>query len=451
MKNTSTKQAQGGSRRNLIISGSTHDRRSNKEHSVTKRDNSRRLASLSAALILVYSAILTGTIPAAARQGDKATPNPEGTRIGYTLPEGFTSYTEFRTVNGQLRQTAAELTAASEKDPAPGYAGVELSLASRVVVLYWHGDLPSNLADAVAHQKARVEVKQARYSHLQLINQARKLANTRGHSTVSVVRVAVPVDGSALQVGVSGTAEQARRTLSADVDLAVTEEKAASPLYSRPDDSPPFWGGARTTNVTKGAQCSTGFTVRKPAGTAMLTAGHCGSIGDTFSSGAGTNALGQATAKDTTGDTLLVPTSAAGRVYDGDAWSSSSRPVAGTAANNVGDYMCTLGAFSGTRCDVVVQGIDEYRYTTTGWMGPLVRAEQAQHTNAAGHGDSGGPVISLTGPDWTLLMANGTISLGDPNTQVGCTGETNRSCYWRIWYADINRTLNQHGASIVTG
>jgi hypothetical protein len=417
-----------------------------------KRDNYRRFASLSATLILAGGFVFAfGAIPASAQQGGKTAPDPESSRIRHSVPDGFTSYTEFRTVQDQLRLTAGDLTDASEEDPASGYAGVELAIARRAVVLYWRGDLPPSLVDAISRQKAHVEVKQARYSHVQLTGQVRKLMNAQNHGAVSIVRVAIPVDGSALQVGVSGSAELARRTLSADVSLAITEEQAAKPLYSRVDDSPAFYGGARTINTTALKSCSTGFAVQTAASRAMLTAGHCGSIGDTFVTGSGTSVLGQANQKDTTGDTLLVPTLSTGRVFDGDAWSSSSRPVAGTAANYVGDYMCTLGAYSGTRCDVVVQGINEFHYTPDGLRGPLVRAEQAQHTNAGNDGDSGGPVISLTGPNWSVLMANGIISHGDPATQVGCTGATNGSCYWRIWYADINRTLSQHGAKMAIG
>ncbi len=410
----------------------------------------RRLSGLLAALTITSGVVLPSAGASAAAQEDKLHPVSAAGEAAYSLPEGFTSYPEFRAVQDQLRLTAAALTAAGARDPSPGYTGIELSPARRSVVLYWRGPLPPSLSEVITHQKAHVEVRQARYTHLQLIDQARKLGRTSRHGAVSIVRVAVPADGSALQVGVSGPAELARRTLTADVDLAVTQEQAAKPLSTRADDADPYWGGARSFNMTEVKLCTTGFAVRTSTGTALLTAGHCGSIGNTFMTGAGQQ-VGQATLKDTIGDTLLISASAGGRVYDGDAWSSSSRPVAGTAVNYVGDYMCTLGAFSGTRCDVVVQGIDEYRSGPDGLRGPLVRAEQLQHTSAGGDGDSGGPVISLTGRNWSLLMANGTISQGDPATQVGCTGVTQGSCYWRIWYADINRTLSQYGASIVIG
>jgi hypothetical protein len=412
------------------------------------------LALVSGGLLGVSSAAAADPLAVADQTPDPKTSGPG--ELEFSLPVGFSSHRQFHEVQDRLRQVADRLRGATDDGQRSGFAGIELSVERRVVTLHWQGKLPSNIDGLVATQRvhAQVEVKPARYSRQQLMAVADRIVKDSTNKTgARVVRVAVPVDGHALEVGVENAAQQ-RLQLAAsagDVEVVVSDDKPAQTLYSRVADSPPFWGGARTINQNTGWGCSTGFAVNKDGFTAMLSAGHCGDIGDTFTNGDGSYSLGQVIEKSHTPDTMVILTSTAGRVYDGDAWGSSSRPVAGTAPNYVGGYMCTLGGYSGTRCDVVVQGVDEWIFTDVGWLGPLVRAEQAQYTNAAGEGDSGGPVISLTGPNWSQLMANGTITALGSDALTSCTGAQGRLCSWRIWYADINLALTRHNASIRLG
>src|SRR5262249_12086306 len=56
---------------------------------------------------------------------------------------------------------------------------------------------------------------------------------------------------------------------------------------SRDNDSPPWSGGAEIINTSIGAGCTSGFGVNSPLGPAILTAGHCGDLGNRFTDGSG--------------------------------------------------------------------------------------------------------------------------------------------------------------------
>jgi hypothetical protein len=107
--------------------------------------------------------------------------------------------------------------------------------------------------------------------------------------------------------------------------------------------------------------------------------------------------------------------------------------VRGAASVVAGDLVSTSGAFSGERTRIKVltttwewpgQTVDGYTYRVFG-----ARAIKTNHSNAAGHGDSGGPVfISVKGG----VEAVGIISSTSfPGHRAACTGVLlNRGCYW---------------------
>ncbi|RZU54296.1 hypothetical protein EV385_6246 [Krasilnikovia cinnamomea] len=411
----------------------------------------RRAAGFIAASAVFCVALSGGGSAAAADEGKDPSPDASS-RLTYALPDGYRTQREFQQVLDGLRHVAGQLRTGTGDGRRHGYTGIEINSNRRSVTLYWHGALPRDVKRLVASQRERapVEVRSAPYSRRQLLDAAKRLVReTQASGDRSVLRVGVPVDGSALQVGVAEQGKDARlAAIAGDMQLAVTTERPARALYSRVADTSPFWGGARILNTHTGGGCSTGFGVNSGGASAMLTAAHCGANMVPFVNGNSTTFVGLGEQHSAQADTMLIRTATQGRVYGGNSTASTSQPVAGTSANFVGDYMCTLGAYSGDICDVAVAAVDEFIFTTAGLMGPLVRAEQVQHTSAAGQGDSGGPVISLTGPNWSVLNANGTISAGDDATRVPCVGEQGRICAWRIWYADVNQALARHGATL---
>ncbi|GAB1690997.1 hypothetical protein [Krasilnikovia sp. M28-CT-15] len=412
----------------------------------------RRVAGFITASAVFCVALSGGGPTAAAADEVKDSGSATSSGLTYALPDGYRTQREFQQELDGLRHVAGQLRTGTDDGRRPGYAGIEINSHRRSVTLYWHGTLPRDVKRLVASQRERapVELRSAPHSRRQLLDAAdRVVRDAQARGDRSVLRVGVPVDGSALQVGVAEQGQDARLAVIADdVRLAVTTERPARALFSRVADTAPFWGGARILNTHTGGGCSTGFGVNSGGSSAMLTAAHCGANMVPFVNGDFTSFVGLAEQRSAQADTMLIRTQTQGRVYGGNSTASTSQPVAGTSANIVGDYMCTLGAYSGGICDVAVAAVDEFIFTTVGLMGPLVRAEQVQHTSAAGEGDSGGPVISLTGPNWSVLNANGTISAGDDATRAPCVGEQGRICAWRIWYADVNQALARHGATL---
>lgn len=76
---------------------------------------------------------------------------------------------------------------------------------------------------------------------------------------------------------------------------------------------------------------------------------------------------------------------------------------------------------------------------------------EAEHTTAAGEGDSGGPVY-VYGEDGGV-MALGTISTADADTPTQCAGVFGyrnqvRRCFWRFWFSNIEFARAHHGAEV---
>ena len=199
-------------------------------------------------------------------------------------------------------------------------------------------------------------------------------------------------------------------------------------------------------------RCSTGFAIAIGGVSKMLSAGHCGANGGSAYDGGG-QYMGTISGDTNAYDTLYINTSSAGRIYDGGVGTGEfSKPVVGASHSYVGDWLCTSGAYSGARCNEQVIAVN-----VTIWVGyyiyGMVRAEQVNHTNAVGNGDSGGPVFSLSA-DPNKVIAKGTVSAIDTSTSVACTGiptGNGRTCAWRFYYADVVNSLNRYGAAIVTG
>jgi hypothetical protein len=420
---------------------------------------SRRLSALVAlAVPALAGALAAAATPATAVPADTkpAAPATRAVAPDGPVPAGFASWRDLLAAQEKLSAAATRLDGAV-RDHA-GFTGIELSVPDRQVRLYWHGAVPASVNQTVAGLRGQtsVAVKPARYSHRQLTAAATRVT-ARAGAGAAVVRVSVPADGHGLQVGVRGSAAQARGSLAAvagGVAVDVASDKAAEPLYSRVDDSPAFWGGARLVNGRTGSQCSTGFAIasRVNGQRSMLTAGHCGVNGDVQYTGTRRYVVGTSTDRFPTQDTMRLPTNAGGRVYDGGVGVGEfSKPVAGAWDSYPGLWICTSGSFSGARCNIVIRAVNEWINTTIGWMGPLTRAEQVQGQNAAGQGDSGGPAFALTS-DLSRMIAVGTISAGDVGAaRTACTGVQGRLCSWRIWFADVADSLYRYNSAIVVG
>lgn len=369
--------------------------------------------------------------------------------------------------------------------PTSGIGGLVVDAKAKRIDLAWHGKVPATVRrEATAARRAGLEVRitEAAYTRSALLRETDRLADEHMTSSDSAVRSIGPkADGSGLTVGVTPAAERGLAETAAAVDSSVPLEfTATTPEKSdRWYDSSPYWGGALLLNYTSsatnyqnyGAMCTSGFGVTglNGAATYIMFANHCGAgnwrtawVTDTN----GTiyqNQLGNTiTTRDALRDTQLILTSqgAGAGVYTGESWlgeGQQGRSVKGSAANNVGDYVCTEGSFSGTLCNIRVAQVGMVvNITDYGRTENMVRANTSNASRQAtsGNGDSGGPVVSITTGG---VLARGTISAMNMNSQVPCPGvpgapvdEEGRHCSTEMFYPDIRVQMAAVGVRLNT-
>ena len=393
--------------------------------------------------IALLATALTAAPAAAAPAGAGRT----GSVVDSTpVPNGFTSWTELLRVQEKLNTAAARVSTGA------GFAGVVADPTSRQLRVYWKGQPPAGLI-AAARAIVPVSVQSAAYSKKELNAAAARLLAKAGNKITSVGPRA---DGAGLVVGTQNWLAGAAAS-DAGVPVTVETGVSAEPA-SRVDDSPPWWGGGRWQ--TAGGSCSTGFAVVHGGVNRMLSAGHCAVNGNVATDPTG-QVIGTVMNKNVGTDTLIIAGNSAGRVFNnstdaaGGVVSEFSNQVIGRVASQVGNFVCTTGSFSGTRCSIQVIAINQcINVTGVGAVCNQVRAEQTAHTNAAGNGDSGGAVEIVNSANTSQVFATGTFTAFDKtNTQVPCTGyvldTAGRSCAWRIYYEDIFAGMNGVGATAI--
>ncbi|MEV6982391.1 hypothetical protein AB0M95_14170 [Sphaerisporangium sp. NPDC051017] len=369
------------------------------------------------------------------------------------VPGGFASWTDLLATQEKLVKAADRITTAAKTQGGAGYAGIIAAPENHELRVYWKGNTPDRIGDLVGELRkdVAVSVLPAAYSARELEREMSRLTHKAGNAITSI---APNADGSGLTV--SGADAGLTRSAVADATVAVTVETGVKPaLASRWDDSPPWWGGAAWRNANTGGGCSTGFGVVYGGTTRILTAGHCGDIGQTATDPTG-EVIGPVSGDNNSYDVALIGTSAGGRVFNNNAGSTSpefSNPVIGTSSSYVGLWVCTSGAYSGTNCSVQVQQVG-----VTINVGYLifntVRAEHSARTNAVGQGDSGGAVQVVNSANTSQVYAAGVNTAIDTSTAVPCTGyvTSGRTCAWRMYYAPwANATTAFPGISVILG
>ncbi|WP_182875212.1 S1 family peptidase [Microbispora sp. H10670] len=412
---------------------------------------SRFAAAAAAGLALVTIAGTQAAVaqdPAPAKEVHTQAIEPTG-----AVPGGYASWKDLLATQQRLVQAADHITAAVQEQGGGGLAGIVVSAENRELRLYWKGQTPKSIDEISGElgSDLKLSVLPARFTAKQLAAASARIAKRGGSAITSITP---NVDGSGLTL--SGlTAAKARSAISEEsVPVAVqTGERPA--LATRWNDSPPWWGGAAWRNANLGSGCSTGFAVTYGGATKMLTAGHCGDVGQTATDPTG-EVIGGISQDNNSYDVALINAGTQGYVYNnsvGNISTEFSSLVIGTASSYVGMYLCTSGAYSGTVCNsqVTATGVT----IITGYtIYNLVRAEQTAHTNAAGQGDSGGPVELVNPSNTTQVYATGVITAIDTSAAVPCTGyvTSGRICSWRFYYAPwANATTAFPGIAIKIG
>ncbi|MGW7101533.1 S1 family peptidase [Streptomyces sp. NPDC054838] len=318
----------------------------------------------------------------------------------------------------QLRQTGAA--------SLPGFSGITVDPERSTLHLYWHDVLPTSVKQTVqrlSRPSVRIEVSQAPAPKPGRTGEAAKVS-------VAVGTPARPVAG--------------------------TSDPAPAPRPAgRVNDRSPVSGGALI--ITQPETCTTGFGVVSEATgrKQLLTAGHCGPVGSPWFNGEG-EFIGNAVSRHPAADALVIDANSSDRVWHGavtenlEGVDDKGRTVTAARSPEVGQYLCTSGAVSGTHCGL--------RVTRTGVVVSVagtdvpdqIEAEQVEHAAAVGNGDSGGPVYSATtstGP----VTAHGMITAYDRQETAPCSGAptgNGRNCSWRVYFTDILSVLKATGTRL---
>jgi hypothetical protein len=414
----------------------------------------RRGAVAAVGIALLAAAVAGTPAVAAAPDGAAAKAAPTGSVLdGQAVPAGFASWAELLKVQQRLNAGAERITTAAGQGADSGFAGLVADPTTRQLRVFWKGQAPASLISA-ARAAVPVSVLPAKYSVRELTAAATRMLAKAGGKITSV---GPRPDGAGLLVGTQdGLADAASY---ADVPVTV-ETGVSATAGTRWNDSPPWWGGGAWRNANTGGGCSTGFAVWHGGVARMLSAGHCGVANQVATDPTG-QTIGTILQKNVGTDTLIINGASSGRVFNnstnaaGNVVSEFSNPVIGSVASQVGNFVCSSGAYSGTRCSIRVVARNLcINVTGVGLVCNQVRAEQIAHTNAAGNGDSGGPVEIVNPNNTTQVSATGTFTAFDAtNTTVPCTGYVpsggGRSCAWRIYYEDIFAGMAGVGAVAV--
>ncbi|MGQ0572637.1 MAG: S1 family peptidase [Pseudonocardia sp.] len=350
-------------------------------------------------------------------------------------PAGFASWSDLMAMQERLDARGERILAARDAN----FTGIEVDAASSRLTVFWKGEPPAAAAAAMADARGdgvQVEQRPARYSEAELMAEGDRLVQQDGVSAV-----APRVDGSGLLVSMLPG-----RLPVLFSPIPLTMDEASPVAASRGDDFSPYWGGARWNG------CSTGFAFTINGARKMLSAGHCGSNGQTANDGGGQR-MGTISGDNNSRDRLYINTESSGRIYTGGVGSGeSSNAVAGASRSFVGNIVCSSGAYSGTRCNSQVVAVNQtinIGYLVFG----TVRAEQRDRQAAIGQGDSGGPSYTATSGN-SRVTAKGTHTAIDTSTARPCTGVPSgpgRTCAWRFWYVDVVDSLSAYNGRIVTG
>jgi hypothetical protein len=175
------------------------------------------------------------------------------------------------------------------------------------------------------------------------------------------------------------------------IEVHVSEQTASR--ASRSNDTSPHFGGASISGP--GGTCTSGFsvTLNSSGNDKGITAGHCGSNGDAFSSGSYFfgDLVGKSNFPTYDQARLSGSTYAAGLYTDGaDTYSIRFPQNANDGA--VGDLICLSGATTRSVCNVEIKSLTASFCDAAGCTTYVMRGKKADGGVIAHLGDSGGPV-----------------------------------------------------------
>lgn len=385
----------------------------------------------------------------------------------------------------RLDAEAAAIRGLVKRDHLTGYAGLAVNPARGFLSLYWKGQVPGSIRHYAAgeHTGGTVRFSSARYSLAELDSLRERIINSPGFSRSGITMIAPRPDGSSLQVGVGSTPARARSLpaiKAGAIRVTFTRQQAPVPLAGRWADIPPFFGGAVIDSALNSQDCSSGWPIHataRPATYYMITAAHCtyrpsvnpaSNVWTTAPwTGFPAKKIGTVVPRQALGlDAGLINLGVNGSLGGGGGRAiytgtvdpkghgllERSAGIDGATQNSVGDKVCTSGSYSGEICGLTIMNTNaSWRVAYSDGTVATVTGLQIKNpkgTNAAGQGDSGGPVYSYVNAG--LVAARGIISSGVNGTKTQCTGVLHpannthfppRTCYSQIYVPDVNAIL----------
>lgn len=312
-----------------------------------------------------------------------------------------------------------------------GYAGLELQ--DDRVVLWWKGTVPAPVRRAVgaAQRTAPVQIATAAHS----LHELRAAGTTiRTSLTAGKPRIKYAVDGSRVVVDMAGatTGFTTAQIPAVGVPVDVVDQ-GAKVLTSRRDDWPQWKSGADQINGN--SRCTTGFPVRNADAEFILTAGHCGSNGNTIRDGVG-EFVGTFTGDRDDHDIALVhtPSGADNLMYVGGLDSNVVTTVEGWDWVFPGEYLCQSGGSSARDTGGPVCGLRVEKFNTD--SGDAVEARQVDGRPAVRGGDSGGPVFGPSASGNVIAKGINNYTYVGNNTILGFQDFGTATRDYGIWITD---------------
>ncbi|MEU6222833.1 hypothetical protein [Streptomyces sp. NPDC047042] len=311
-----------------------------------------------------------------------------------------------------LVAAADKIRWAQENAGFAGFTGIGLEEGR--VALWWKGAIPATMRKAIgeARRIAPVRVVEADYSFGELKTASARLQEQLAEDPSLGHTVKIPTDGSGLVLAREGTsiARSAvqSRAIASDAAGVPVSTVVEEPLQeaSRQSDSPPWWGGSIILK-DNGVYCTSGFGVTDSSGAEyILTAEHCGTAGERFSTGSGAYIGTPVKARDDH-DVMLIQTSdVQNYTYTGNQGSNVGVRVDGWDWTYPGEYLCQSGFTSAGATGGPVCNIKVLFYWND--SEDLVEGEQMDGQEAARSGDSGGPLYAGSASGGTI--AKGTVT-----------------------------------------
>jgi hypothetical protein len=436
-----------------------------------------------AVIVAATATAALGAPMATAATGSARAASPAPARLLAAAGPGASGAAEPGAAEAAVNSVAENVESDAASGHLPGFAGVMVSPApAAAVTVYWHGAVPAALSrfaatDATAMARTlpgaggiAVRFQPAPYTQAQLTGLRAAVTSSPGFASSGISSLGFYPQATGLAVTVDSPADLARvRGLPALAHTRIAVRYAVSPvtqlsLPGRDKDTPPFVGGIFLGAMYAGTsyECSSGFGMHYASkqGTRyfVTTAAHCAAKGELrkqrFWAWGNGKDVGVSFNLKAVDDTVSLYAAApygvkgaggGARIYVGSTSLTSVKgqstvPVRGTASVVPGDLVNTSGAFSGERTSirVVTTEMEWTGETPDGFEYRVFGAEaiKENRSNAAGQGDSGGPVyVFYNGRnDKDGVWAAGIISVGFDSHYATCTGLRYRKCFWDIGF-----------------